>query len=261
MSSRPQLLQPPRKFAIGAPRRVGQRVGIYGTGGIGKTSLAARCPGRKAFIDLDDSMSRLDIDCPVVQGVETWQDLRDAMRSFDSVDTIVVDPLTKAEELAVAWTLENVPNEKGQTVKSIEGYGYGKGFQHVFDTFLPLLSDFDTHVRAGRNIVLVMHECFTSVPNPQGDDYIRYEPRLQSPGSGKASIRYRVKEWLDHLLFIGYDIDVRDKKARGSGTRTIYPMEMPHCMAKTRSLTETIDYEPGSVALWDVLGITTKEKN
>lgn len=257
--SRPSLLTP-KKFSIGAPRRAGQRVGIYGTGGIGKTSLAARCPGRKAFFDLDESMDRLKLS-DVVQGVETWQDIRDALASIDDVDTIVIDSVTRAEELAVAHTLKHTPTEKGTFPTSIEGYGYGKGFQHVFDTFLPLLADLDAHARAGRNIVLVMHECFASVPNPQGEDYIRYEPRLQSPGSGKASIRYRIKEWLDHLLFIGYDVDVRDNKARGSGTRTIYPLEMPHCMAKTRSLTETIDYEPGSTELWNRLGIDTATQN
>ena len=32
----------------------------------------------------------------------------------------------------------------------------------------------------------------TRNPNPAGEDWLRYEPRLQSPNSGKASIRLRV---------------------------------------------------------------------
>lgn len=249
------VLKPPSAFTIGPPPTRGKRVGVFGTGGIGKTSLAARAPGRVAFFDLDESIHALGVEVPVVSGVETWQQLRDALASptLKEVDTIVIDSMTRAEELAVAHTLATVPTEKGALPKSIEGYGYGKGYQHVFDTFLPLLGDLDTHARAGRTVVLIMHDCMSAVPNPQGDDYIRYEPRLQNPTSGKASIRLRVKEWLDHLVFIGFDIDVKDNKARGSGTRTIYPVEMPHCMAKSRSLRDPFEYVDGSNDLWEKL--------
>ena len=230
----------------------GRRTAIVGTGGIGKTSLAAMAPGRKAYYDLDESLEALGLTIPP-RYVTTWAELRNDIQSLKDADTIIIDSVTRAEEMAVAHTLQTVPNEKGVFVKSIEGYGYGKGYQHVFDTFILLLGDLDTHVRQGRNVVLVMHECMSTVPNPQGDDYIRYEPRLQNPNSGKASIRLRVKEWLDDLVFIGFDIDVKDNKAKGSGTRTIYPVEMPHCMAKSRSLRETFEYVDGSDELWKLL--------
>ena len=106
----------------------------------------------------------------------------------------------------------------------------------MFDTFLPLLADLDRHARAGRNVVLVCHDCTSTVPNPAGEDWLRYEPRLQSPNSGKASIRLRVREWADHVLFVGYDVSVgKDGKGRGAGTRTLYSAEVPHCMAKSRA--------------------------
>lgn len=252
MSKPPSLtgsvLGPPPVSTI----KPGKRVGVYGTGGIGKTSLATRAPGPIAYYDLDESIDALEI--PIVpRHVSTWSELRDDIQSLKDVKTIAIDSLTKAEEMAVAHTIATVPTEKGSYPRSIEGYGYGKGYQHVFDTFLPLLADLDTQRRRGVNIVLVMHECMSQVPNPQGDDYVRYEPRLQNPGSGKASIRLRVKEWLDSLVFIGFDVDVKNNKARGSGTRTIYPVEMPHCMAKTRNHRDTIVYDDGSAELWSLL--------
>jgi hypothetical protein len=153
--------------------------------------------------------------------------------------------LTRAEELCVAHTLATIPHEKGHRVNRIEDYGYGKGYQFVFDTFLPLLADLDRHCRAGRNVVLVCHDCTTSVPNPAGEDWLRWEPRLQSPASGKASIRLRVKEWADHVLFLGYDVDVdKEGKGRGSGTRTLWPTELPHCLAKSRTTQDPIAVEP-----------------
>lgn len=217
---------------------VGHRVLLYGTGGIGKTTLASCAPGSVAFIDLDDSLGRLAItNVAAVPGIESWAELRAALQSdgWDKVNTIVIDSATKAEELAVAHTLLTVKHEKGTTVKSIEGYGYGKGYMHVFETFMGLMADIDRHAQQGRNVILIAHDCTTNVPNPHGEDWLRYEPRLQSPASGKASVRLRVKEWCDHVLFLGYDVEVKEGKGMGSGTRTLWPIEQPQCMAKSRT--------------------------
>jgi len=139
----------------------------------------------------------------------------------------------------------------GKRATSIEGYGFGKGYGFVFDTFLPLLADLDRHSREGRNVVLICHDCTATVPNPAGEDWLRYEPRLQSPNSGKASIRLRVREWADHVLFLGYDVDVsRDGKGRGAGTRTVYTTELPHCMAKSRSTQDVIPLGQDGRAVW-----------
>lgn len=242
--------QPPAQPARATVRfgdvnaRVGHRVVLYGPGGIGKTSLAAELPGPVAFFDLDDSLPRLssqiDMDnLRLVKGIETWDDLRAALQAdgWDDVQSIVIDTGTFAEEIAIAKTLESVPHEKGNKVSRIEDYGYGKGYMHVYDTFLPLLGDLDRHCRQGRNVAILCHDCTDTVPNPAGEDWLRYEPRLQSPASGKASIRLRVREWADHVLFLGYDVDVgKDRKGRGAGTRTIYTAELPHCMAKSRTM-------------------------
>lgn len=225
---------------------VGHRIELYGPGGIGKTTLACLAPGEVAFVDLEESLPRLKpqleaagIKIPLpVDGISSWADLRAAL-AMDwpaTVKTIVIDSVTKAEELCIAHTLTTVKKDGGQLAKSIEDYGYGKGYGFVFDTFLPLLADLDRHCRAGRNVILIAHDCTTNVPNPAGEDWLRYEPRLQSPNSGKASIRLRVKEWVDHCLFYGYDVAVdKDGKGKGSGTRTLWPAELPHCMAKSRT--------------------------
>jgi hypothetical protein len=244
-------------------KAAGHRIVLYGPGGIGKTTLAANSVRPVAFIDLDDSLSRLlpqleaaglDQNIRPVSGIETFKALRDALHApgWNDIGTIVIDSATKAEELCIADTLANVPHEKGHKVKSIEDYGYGKGYTHVFDTFLPLLSDLDAHARAGRHIILICHDCTTTVPNPAGDDWLRYEPRLQSPASGKASIRLRTREWADHMLFYGYDVDVtKDGKGKGAGCRTIYPSELPHCMAKSRTLRYPLPIQNPGPEVWE----------
>lgn len=239
----------------------GHRVVLYGPGGIGKSTLACTLPGPVVFFDLDDSLSRLqsqlkasDIEVPSVVPVESWQDLRNALQAeWPPEVNIVIDSVTRAEELCIAHTLATVKHEKGHLVQRVEDYGYGKGYQFVFDTFLPLLGDLDRHCRAGRNVVLIAHDCTTNVPNPAGEDWLRYEPRLQSPTSGKASIRLRVREWADHVLFLGYDVAVdKEGKGKGSGTRTLWPAELPHCMAKSRTTQESIAVD-GSADVWGTI--------
>ena len=255
---------PVRRVAFGAIEPQGHRVGLFGPGGIGKTTLAATAPGPVGFIDLDDSLPILrpslgELDIRRVSGIAAWQDMRDALHSdgWDDVRTIVIDSATKAEELSLEWTIRNVKHEKdGVAIRRIEDYGFGKGYQHNYETFLTLLSDLDQHVRAGRNVVLICHDCTATVPNPKGEDYIRWEPRLQNPSSGKASIRLRVREWLDHLLYVGYDVECakhHNGKAQGHGSRTIYPTEMPWCMAKSRTLADPVELVQFDTTLWNKL--------
>ena len=262
----PKPLNPPQqqqvlKVAFTQPdsANIGHRVLLYGPGGIGKTTLAAQCPGPVVFCDLDESLLRLkgqlkksSIEVPGMFPGSNWTELRTSLKSggWDKVKTLVIDSGTKAEELAIAYTLKTVKGPGDITVDKIEDYGYGKGYQYAFDTFLHLLSDLDKHCRAGRNVVIICHDCTHTVPNPRGEDYLRYEPRLQDPASGKASIRLRMREWVDHLLFLGYDIAVNSKrKGTGSGSRTIYTAEQPHCMAKCRTTTEPIPLKDGE-ELW-----------
>jgi hypothetical protein len=225
----------------------GHRIVAYGPGGVGKSTWAASAPGPVAFFDLDESLPRLKAKLDslgrtpgqrVVNGINSWSKLRAALAApgWDEIRTIVVDSGTVAEEYAIAHTLATVPKERGERAKNVEDYGYGKGYQHVYDTFIPMLADLDSHAAAGRHVVLICHDHPTTTPNPAGPDYSRFEPRLQTSGSGKASIRYRVREWADHVLYINYDVNVVGGKAEGSGTATINPKELPYFMAKSRTM-------------------------
>ena len=92
------------------------------------------------------------------------------------------------------------------------------------------------------------------MPNPVGDDFIRYEPHLQAPKSGKASTRNRVIQWADHVLFVGYDVIAKDGKGRGAGTRTIFTDELPDHIAKSRSVHAALPFtSPEDGAIWDLI--------
>jgi hypothetical protein len=242
------------RFAVVAGRVDSpQRVLLYGPGGIGKSTLASMAPGA-VFIDIEGGTGELDV--PRVEGVQSFADLRAVLQStaLDAYQTIILDSATKAEEWASAHTLEHVKHEKGHRVDSLEGYGFGKGYMHLYDTFLLLLADLDGQVRRGRNVVLIAHECIVDAPNPFGDDFIRYEPHLQNPKSGKASIRNRVVQWADHVLFIGYDVMTKDGKGQGGGTRTIYTSELPSHIAKSRRASLAVPFTgPDDGEIWNTI--------
>ena len=233
------------------------KIAIFGGAGIGKSALAANLSQvglEPLFLDLESGTKFLD-----VARIEpaTWDELRAVLHDSELLQpfgAVVIDSGTRAEELALAWTLANIKHEKGHSVTSIEGYGFGKGLTHLYETFMQLLGDLDAVARSGRHIVVICHDCVTTVPNPAGEDFVRWEPRLQSPASGKFSIRHRLREYVDHLFFIGYDVAVdTDGKGKGSGTRAIYTQERPSHMAKSRTLSETIIYSKGSADLWRAL--------
>jgi hypothetical protein len=203
------------------------------------------------FLDLEAGTKFLD-----VARVEpaTWEEMRSVLHDpqlLQPFGAVVIDSGTKSEEMALEWMLANIRHEKGQTCDSIEDYGYGKGYTHLYETFMLLLGDLDAVARSGKHVVMICHDCTETVPNPASDDYIRFSPRLQSPASGKFSTRNRVREWTDHTLFIGYDVAIgNDGKAKGTGTRAIYTTERPQHVAKSRTLNETIIYNKDSADLW-----------
>lgn len=252
-NNEPSRQRPAFEIVQGVQSR-GEKAVIYGPGGVGKTELASLLEdidGPVLFLDLEDGTDHLDVSRVRVREWAALLDIVDDAAALSEYGAVVVDSLTKAEEFATAWVVENVPHETGGQVASIEGYGFGKGYVHIYGEFVALLSRLDAIARGGVHVVLICHECVANVPNPTGADWIRFEPRLQSPASGKSSVRHRVKEWADHVLFVAFDTNVsKDGKASGSGSRTIYPQERPGHLAKSRRLDAPLPYRRGDGVLW-----------
>lgn len=222
----------------------GHRTILYGPGGIGKTTLAARAPGPVRFVDADESLPILNlpkVDLDQQVKAASWSDLRAELKSdaMNGTKSLVLDSGTILQAWATSYTLETVKHEKGHKCQSVEDYGFGKGHRHVYDTFMLMISDLDRLRRSGTNIILIAHDFVATVPNPQGEDWQRYEPDFYR--AGQCSLVLRLKNWADHVLFLGYDVAVnKEGKAQGNGTRTIYTSELPHCMAKSRTTQEQI---------------------
>jgi hypothetical protein len=236
----------------------GEKVLAYSVGGAGKSSLCASIADlgiRPLFIDVGDSTSHLDVKRVVPRDFAQMREVFHDDGLLAPYGAIVLDDLTAAEEYALDWVLTNIPHEKGSPITGIESFGWGKGYVHLFETSLLILNDLDRIARMGKHVLVTAHDTIETVNNPTGENFLQHQPRLRS--NKNARFRERCLEWAYHALFIDYDISVtNDGKAKGSGTRTIYPMPMPTWWAKSRSLSRPIPYPKGDVTLWrQLLGI------
>ena len=231
----------------------GHFIGLHGTGGAGKSTLAAMLPGRTLFIDLEGSLKiirpkleamglteriapkflKYDPKAPAA----AWNDLMafiasDAVKGYDN---IVIDSFTRAQEWAAQNCIESIPGDSATIRKSLEQWMYGKGAQLVFDKFAPIYPLIDLQLNAGRNVVAIAHTDPTRMTNADGADFYQNQPRLVQGDKGKAPGRATFLEKTDHLLYLAADISVEKGKATGGMTRTLYTGGIASQMAKSRT--------------------------
>ena len=181
------------------------RVALYGTEGIGKSTLAAQFPN-PVILDTEDGTRQIDcarVRCP------DWMTLQGAMVDLggnaQGFETVVVDSVDWAERLA----LEHMLRKDGK--RSVEDYGFGKGFVKLAEVFSGFIAMADILIDRGVNVVFVGHSTVKRTTPPDLDEgWDRYELKLS------RQVAPLVKEWADALLFANY----RTRLVEGSDGRT-----------------------------------------
>lgn len=212
------------------------RVLLYGPEGIGKSTFGANAP-RPIFLGAEDGTASLDVvRFPRPDSLEDVHDAIALLRSPDgeSFDTLVVDTLDWLEPLI--WDF--VVKRDGE--KSIESYGYGKGYIAAIDEWRKLLRALEGVARR-MHVVLLAHSMIRPFKNPTGEDFDRYELKLHAKAAGL------VKEWTDAVLFAQYETyakkDEKTKRVRGidTGARLVFTERRAAYDAKNRySLPESL---------------------
>lgn len=245
---------------VGQVKGRGERIVIYGEGGVGKSSLASLAPA-PVFMDLQSGAK--DLKVRRVSGASTLLETREALNTHElwrDCKTIVIDDGTTLQKWCSEHVCATVKHPKSKPIKSIEDYDFGKGLQFIYDHFLLVLGDLDNHARQGRNVILICHQTVEKAPNPDGEDFLRYEPSLQQPPRA-GQLRSFVRDWCDHILFIQLDKTVKDGRAEGGGSRTIWPQSRPTYWAKSKTLRDPVvftdpDADPEKAGeVWRLLGL------
>lgn len=209
-----------------------QRVVIYGTEGIGKSTLAAQFPD-PVFIDTEGSTSNMDV--KRFGKPTSWMMLMNEIAFVKAnpgcCKTLVIDTVDWAEQLCV----EHVCAFHGK--KGIEDFGYGNGYTYVREEMGRLLNKLQELVDSGVHVVLTAHSQLRKFERPEEEGaYDRYELKLgKKTGSQTSPL---IKEWADIVLFCNYQLmvvksETNKAKAYG-GERFMYTTHHPAWDAKNR---------------------------
>ena len=232
----------------------GHFIGLHGTGGAGKSTLAAMLPGKSLFIDLEGSLKIIRPKLAALGLVEritpkflrydpanpaaAWNDFMDFLKSeaAKGYDNIIIDSFTRAQEWAAQNCIESIPADSATIRQSLEQWTYGKGAQIVFDKFAPIYPVIDRLTDSGINVLAIAHTEPARYTNADGGDYWQNQPRLVQGEKGKAPGRATFLEKTDHLLYLAADVSVEKGKAKGGMTRTLYTGGIATMMAKSRTM-------------------------
>ena len=217
------------------------KVVVYGPEGIGKSTFASFFPD-PLFIDTEGGTKFLNV--KRLQRPKTWQELLamiDEAAKKAICETLVIDTIDWAERLCT----EAVCAEG--KVKSIEGFGYGKGYVLVKEEFGRLLDRLSVLNEKGVTALLLAHSTIRKFERPdESCAYDRYELKLGGKAGGQISAL--VKEWCDMLLFVNYEemvVEGESKKRKAyGGKRVMHTQHHPAYDAKNRfNLPPTLDFD------------------
>lgn len=220
-----------------------QKVVIYGSEGIGKSSLAAEFPN-PLFIDTEGGTAHMDV--RRIEKPQSWEEMLSVVKEVaaakDVCRTLVLDTADWAEQLIVSYLCTKYKQN------SIESFGYGKGYTYLGEEFSRLLGALDTVLAAGIHVVVTAHAKMRKFEQPdEMGAYDRWEMKLSK------QVAPLLKEWCDILLFCNYQTFVvtsenNTQKAQG-GKRVMYTSHHPAWDAKSRvQLPEVLELDYKHIA-------------
>lgn len=220
-----------------------QKVVLYGSEGIGKSTLAAMFPN-PLFIDTEGGTAHMDVRRIAKPG--TWVELMDILNEVsmtpDICGSLVIDTADWAEQLAISHVCAKYKKA------GLEDFGYGKGHTYLAEEFTPFFRALDRIIGAGIHVVVTAHAKMRKFEQPdEMGAYDRWEMKLSK------QVAPLFKEWCDMLLFLNYQTYVvttenKSTKAQG-GKRVIYTSHHPCWDAKNRhGLPEVLDLDYENIA-------------
>lgn len=192
---------------------------FYGPEGVGKTTLAADAPG-VILADIEDGSSELPVprypfrDDPDKGHVPlTYQDVLDMVDDLTvsphPYRTLAIDSLDRLESLLWKHMLArdskvSARNKDGAELTSIEDYGFGKGPIIAVEEWRALCVKLD-RLRYARDmqIILVGHAHVRTFRNPSGEDYDRWQLRINDKAAGF------LKEWAKVTGYFRFEEDAK----------------------------------------------------
>lgn len=209
-------------------RVTAKRIVIHGVEGIGKSTLASQFP-KALVLDTEDGTNHLDVDrVRIGNSLEADDAMLSIARDPQGYQHVLVDTGDWLERMIIQHIVD-----KSQK-RSIEDFGFGKGYTMVAEAMGRFLGLCDSVVDRGVGVVIVCHTTVKRCSPPDMDEgYDRFELKLTKQTAPL------VKEWADCILFANYKtrlVEGEDGRTRAKGgkERVLYTERTAAWDAKNR---------------------------
>jgi hypothetical protein len=215
------------------------RILLYGTEGIGKSTLAAQAP-HPIFIPTEDGLHEIDCEkLPLATSTaEIFQALSELAQADHPYETVVIDSLDWLERMI--W--DDICRQYGvSSIEKVDG-GYSRGFGYALPIWRKLIDALaQLHSERHMLVFLTAHAKVERFEDPETSAYDRYSPRLHKYAAALLS------EWCDAVLFATRKIRTQTEDAGfnrkratahtlgdDSASRILKTVGGPACVAKNR---------------------------
>lgn len=186
------------------------KVTLYGVEGVGKSTFASEADA-PIFLCSEDGTEHLDV--RRLPQPKTWDAVLQCVDTLTEEQhdykTFVVDTLDWMEPLLLDATC------KQHGWKNIDEPGYGKGPNAALQEWRVFLARLERMRKTkGIHILLLGHSEIKSFRNPDGEDFDRYQMKLQPRASGL------IREWSDCVLFATFETVTKKQGGRHRGITT-----------------------------------------
>jgi len=176
------------------------RIMMIGVEGVGKSSAGAQMP-KPVFICGEDGLVGKQFENTASFTPGNWKEVLDFCDELATEATdfksVVIDTLDWIEPMLYKAVCEKYGKGK---IEHIEDFGFGKGYNLAQTEANHLIYRLEKLNKAGFAIMILCHSQIKAFNNPEGDNFDRYEPKVNGKIVGKF------KEWCDCVLFAQFDM-------------------------------------------------------
>ncbi|MBK1883693.1 ATP-binding protein [Luteolibacter pohnpeiensis] len=206
-------------------------VGLYGPGGVGKSSFGASAPN-PIFIGTDDGLTTLDVaKFPIPKNwAEVKSFLSDLLIEDHEYESVVIDTVNGLEPLL----FNHIIKEAGvKSIEEVDG-GFGKGYVRAEEQWVEFFNTLK-RLRNKMNVIVLGHAKIKSFEDPyENERFDKFIIKMNERGAGLFH------ESVDNMFFANFKIATRKEKgskkakAFGEGHRVMFTEERPAFTAKSR---------------------------
>jgi len=188
------------------PVVAGPRIVIMGMEGVGKTTAAAQCPS-PIFLCGENGLIGSAFSGIANYAPENWADvlgfLEFILAGNHDYKTLVIDTIDWIEPLLHSHINKRdgkyLTKDRVTDGESIENFNYQKGYVLALEEFRKALAILDKIRLSGMIVVLNAHTHIKNFSNPEGENYDRYELKINAKLAGL------IREWADAMIFAKYE--------------------------------------------------------